>query len=104
MPLDLAAGSNAAAAEDTSVQIHPDERVRIVNRKRSPMAAESTAGKMITLGEAMQLAPTCPPTREALGRMICEQEFKHEPPDLDSLFGFRQDLHAIRGRRRAGSA
>jgi len=99
MALDLAAGPNAPPTENTSIEIHSDERVRVVDRKRSPLSGEAAAGKMMAFGEGMQLAPTSPLFREAIDRMISQQHFKHEPACLDSLFGFGQDLHPF---RRAG--
>jgi hypothetical protein len=101
MALDLAAGPNAPPTENTSIEIHSDERVRVVDRKRSPLSGEAAAGKMMTFGEGMQLAPTPLLIGQAIDRMIRQQQLDHKPAGLDSLFGFGQDLHPFRRRDRA---
>src|SRR3990172_9347239 len=60
MALDLAAGPNAPPTENTSIEIHSDERVRVVDRKGRPFSGEAPAGKIMAFGEGMQLAPTSP--------------------------------------------
>jgi hypothetical protein len=73
MPLDLPARPDAAPAQNAPIEIHPDERMRVVYRMRRTMAAESTAGKVMAFGEDMQLTLTPVPVREALGRMTRNQ-------------------------------
>ena len=98
MALDLAAGPNAAPAEDTPIEIHPDERVRVVDRKPSPSSSEAGPGKMMALCERMQLAPASLLMGEAIDRMIAQQQLDRKPPGLDRLFSFGPNLHAFRRR------
>ncbi len=72
MALDLAARPHAAPAKDASIQIKPDEGMRIVDGKRSPVSVKAAAGQIVTTGQEVQLTATAPLIGDAIGRMVSQ--------------------------------